>query len=51
MGNCGHQGIVTGAAAALCLKYGMMPRELGKQKLPELKTELTKFEETLPEEN
>jgi hypothetical protein len=49
MGNCGHQGTVAGAAAALCAKYDMKPRTLGKEKLPELKAELAKYEETLPE--
>lgn len=48
MGNCGHQGIVTGAAAALCRKYGMTARELGQKKLPELKEKLAEFQEPVP---
>ncbi|MGI6205601.1 MAG: FAD-dependent oxidoreductase [Anaerovoracaceae bacterium] len=48
MGNCGHHGVVTGAAASLCVKYGMTARELGEQKLETLKAELEKYQEALP---
>lgn len=37
MGNCGQHGIAAGTAAALCLKYGEPPRELGRNHLDELK--------------
>ena len=40
MGNCGHQGTVAGAAAALCAKDGVSPRALGQGRLDELKEEL-----------
>lgn len=46
MGNCGYHGMVTGTAASLCVKYDITPRSLGEKKLPELKTELKKFEST-----
>ncbi|MGI6230577.1 MAG: FAD-dependent oxidoreductase, partial [Tractidigestivibacter sp.] len=45
MGNCGHQGVVTGAAAALCARYGVSPRELGQERLADLKAVLGKLGE------
>jgi hypothetical protein len=45
MGNCGHQGIVTGTAAALCVKYGISPRRLGQEHLNDLRTELKQYGE------
>ena len=45
MGNCGHQGAVTGAATALCVRYGVSPRELGQEHLDDLRTEIKKFGE------
>jgi hypothetical protein len=46
MGNCGHQGSVTGTAAALCAKLGVSARELGKGHLDELRAELVKYGES-----
>ncbi|MGN0709740.1 MAG: FAD-dependent oxidoreductase, partial [Anaerovoracaceae bacterium] len=45
MGNCGHHGVVTGAAAALCAKRGISPRTLSKEHLDELRTEIKKYGE------
>ncbi len=45
MGNCGHHGIVAGTAAALCVRYSVSPRALGRGHLDELKDELKKFGE------
>ncbi|MGI6033024.1 MAG: FAD-dependent oxidoreductase [Coriobacteriales bacterium] len=45
MGNCGHQGTVTGVAAALCAKRGISPRTLGQEHLDDLRTELVRFGE------
>ncbi len=38
MKTCGQMGIATGYAAALCKKYGMLPREVGEQHIVELRT-------------
>ena len=37
MGNAGQHGIAVGMAAALCVKYGVSPRTLGKEHFDELK--------------
>jgi hypothetical protein len=37
IGNGGHHGIAVGAAASLCVKYGVSPRELYLHHLPELR--------------
>lgn len=37
MGNGGHQGVVAGAAGALCAAYGISARKLGRQHLDELR--------------
>jgi hypothetical protein len=36
MNTCGQMGISTGYAAALCRKYGLIPREVGSQHIKEL---------------
>jgi hypothetical protein len=38
MGNGGQHAIATAAAASLCLKYGVTPRDLCKEHLPELQS-------------
>ncbi|MGW0039131.1 FAD-dependent oxidoreductase [Gordonia sp. NPDC003376] len=38
MGNGGQHGIATAAAAALCVRYGITPREMGQRHLDELRT-------------
>jgi hypothetical protein len=45
MGNCGHQGTVTGMAAALCVRYGISARTLGQEHLDELREDLKPYEE------
>lgn len=45
IGNGGHHGIVTGTAAALCVKYNISPRTLGRERLQELKSALSKYED------
>jgi hypothetical protein len=47
MGNGGHHGVVTGAAAALCVRTSMSPRMLGKKKLKELREALVPFGEKI----
>lgn len=47
MGNGGHQGVVTGEAASLCVRYGLTPRQLGKEKLNELKEGIAAYGEHL----
>jgi hypothetical protein len=47
MGNCGHHGVVTGAAAALCARHDASPRELGQERLDELKDELSEYGEQI----
>lgn len=36
MGTCGTQGQAVGTAAALCVRYGLTPRELGQTRIAEL---------------
>ena len=45
MGNCGHHGVVTGTAAALCVKYGISPRTLRQEHLDDLRAELKQYGE------
>ena len=37
MNTCGQMGVATGFAAALCLKHGVNPREVGKKHIGELR--------------
>jgi hypothetical protein len=37
MKTCGQMGIATGYAAALCKKYGIKPRAVGKKHIKELR--------------
>ena len=38
MKTCGQMGIATGYAAALCRRYGILPREVGQQRIQELRS-------------
>lgn len=45
MGNGGHHGVVTGVAAAMCVKYGTTPRKIRTDRIDELRDEIGKFGE------
>jgi len=42
-------GQAAGTAAVLCLKHGLEPRELGRQRIGELQQVLLKYDQTIPE--
>lgn len=46
MNTCAQMGVATGYAAALCKEFTLTPREIGKQKLPELQSLCGFTEET-----
>ena len=45
MGNAGHHGVAVGLGAALCVKYGISPRTLGKEHMAEFKQEAERLGE------
>lgn len=48
MGTCAHGAQAVGIAAALCMRYGLNPAELGKTHIKELQLELLKEGQHLP---